>query len=140
MQTLTNLELIEKAKTVLRPRELYLGNSAGDVACALLSAQGNLYLGVCIDISSGIGFCAEHAAIAAMITAGESQIARIVAIWRENTVLPPCGRCRELMYEIDATNLETTEVVLSEAQAVKLKELLPHPYHEVWNTPPGTGI
>lgn len=140
MQTMTNLELIEKAKTVLRPRELYLGNSAGDVACALLSAQGNLYLGVCIDISSGIGFCAEHAAIAAMITAGESQIARIVAIWRENTVLPPCGRCRELMYEIDAANLETTEVVLSEAQAVKLKELLPHPYHEVWNTPSGTGI
>lgn len=132
---MTNFELIEKAKTILRPRELYLGNSAGDVACALLSVKGNLYLGVCMDISSGIGFCAEHAAIAAMITVGESQIARIVAIWGENTVLPPCGRCRELMYEIDAANLENTEVVLGLDQAVKLKELLPHPYHEVWNPP-----
>jgi cytidine deaminase len=28
--------------------------------------MNELYLGVCIDISSGIGFCAEHSAIAAM--------------------------------------------------------------------------
>ena len=86
-----------------------------------------------MDISSGIGFCAEHAAIAAMITAGESRIAKIVAVWGEDTVLPPCGRCRELMYEIDAANLESTEVILGEDRIVKLKELLPHPYHEVWN-------
>ena len=132
MNELTNLEMIEKAKTVLKPRELFLGNNAGDVACALLSASGNLYLGVCMDISSGIGFCAEHAAVAAMITAGESRIARIVAVWGENTVLPPCGRCRELMYEIDAANLESTDVILGADHAVKLKELLPHPYHEVW--------
>jgi cytidine deaminase len=134
MTEYTSLELIEKAKTVLHPRNLYLGNRAGDVACALLSADGNLYLGVCIDIGSGIGFCAEHSAIAAMITAGESRIAKIVAVWGEGTVLPPCGRCREFMYEIDEANLESTEVILGENQVVKLKELLPHPYHEVWAT------
>lgn len=132
MHELTNRELIEKAKTVLRPRELYLGNTAGDVACALLTAAGNLYFGVCIDIGSGIGFCAEHSAIAAMVTAGETRIAKIVAIWGEDTVLPPCGRCRELIYEIDAANLRSTEVILGENTTVKLKELLPHPYHEVW--------
>lgn len=132
MNKLTNLEMIEKARTVLKPRELSLGNSAGDVACALLSTSGNLYLGVCIDVSSGIGFCAEHAAIAAMITAGESGISKIVAVWGDDKVLPPCGRCREFMYEIDMTNLENTDVILSENNVVKLKELLPHPYHEVW--------
>jgi cytidine deaminase len=133
MTNLTNHELIEKARTVLNPRELYLGNRAGDVACALLSAQGNLYLGVCLDIGSGIGFCAEHTAIAAMLTAGESVIDRIVAISADGKVLPPCGRCRELMYEIDESNLTSTYVILDEARAVKLKELLPHPFHEVWN-------
>ncbi|HSL43478.1 MAG TPA: cytidine deaminase [Anaerolineales bacterium] len=132
MNELTNLEMIEAAKTVLKPRELFLGNSAGDVACALLSSNGNLYLGVCIDMSSGIGFCAEHSAIAAMITAGESRIAKIVAVWGENTVLAPCGRCREFMYGIDEANLDLTDVILGENSAVKLKELLPHPYHEVW--------
>ena len=135
MKTLYNRELIQEAMKVLRPRDLYLGNSAGAVACALLSAQGNLYYGVCIEMGSGIGFCAEHSAIAAMITAGESQIAKIVAVWGQGTVLPPCGRCRELIYEIDEANLNGTEVVLGPDSSVPLSELLPHPYHEVWGKP-----
>lgn len=133
MSNLTNHELIAKAQTVLKPRELWLENSAGDVACALLSSKGNLYLGVCIDISSGIGFCAEHSAIAAMITAGESRIEKIVAVWGENTVLPPCGRCRELMYQIDEGNLDSTDVVLGENTVIKLRDLMPHPSNEVWS-------
>jgi hypothetical protein len=36
------------------------------------------------------------------------------------------------MYEIDASNLESTEVILGADQAVKLSELIPYPYHEVW--------
>ncbi len=132
MPQYSNQDLIEKAKTVLYPRELYLGNRAGDVACALESLAGNRYLGVCIDTGSGMGFCAEHSAIAAMITARETAIVRIVAIAGDGNVLPPCGRCRELMYEIDVSNLGTTEVILSEEKSVKLSELLPHPYHEVW--------
>jgi cytidine deaminase len=131
MTDISNHDLIEKARTVLNPSELYLGNRAGDVACALLSSKGNLYLEVCIDIGSGIGFCAEHSAIAGMITAGETAIARIVAISGDGKVLPLCGRCQEFMYEIDVSNLATTEVVLDAERIVKLKELLPHPYHEV---------
>ena len=134
MKEFTNLQMIEKAKAVLHPRKLSNDNSAGDVACALLSSAGNLYFGVCIDVGSGIGFCAEHGAIAAMITAGESSIAKIVAVWGDGVVLPPCGRCREFMYQIDDTNLSNTDVILAEDHAVKLKELLPHPYGEVWNT------
>jgi len=134
MIELTNLEMIEKAKAFLGPRKLSFDNTAGDVACALLSSKGNLYYGVCIDVSSGIGFCAENSAIAAMITAGESSIAKIVAVWGEGTVLPPCGRCREFMYQIDRSNFANTDVILGENKVVKLKELLPHPYDEVWNT------
>ena len=68
-----------------------------------------------------------------MITAGESSIAKIVAVWGDGVVLPPCGRCREFMYQIDSSNLTNTEVILGENKVVKLKELLPHPYDEVWN-------
>ena len=136
MIKISNSELIKKAKTVLRPRHLTSENMAGSVACALLSSSGAIYLGVCIDVSSGMGFCAEHSAIAAMITAGESSISKIVAVWEDGTVLPPCGRCREFMYQVDKTNLTTTEVILGVNYVVKLKELLPHPYDEVWNTKP----
>jgi len=132
VKILTNVEMIEQARTVLRPRKLAGDNAAGDVACALLSASGNLYFGVCIDINSGIGFCAEHSAIAAMITAGENSISKIVAICGD-VVLPPCGRCREFMYQIDHTNLLKTEVILGADRAVKLKELLPFPWNEAWD-------
>jgi cytidine deaminase len=133
MNKLTNTELIEKARSVLRPRKLAGDGDAGDVASALQSKSGNLYLGVCIDVSSGMGFCAEHSAMAAMITAGESEIARIVAVWGKKTVLPPCGRCREFMNQIDINNLENTEVILGTEKAVKLSELLPYTAGEFWN-------
>jgi cytidine deaminase len=133
MKKRSNLQMIEKAKTVLHSRKLSGDNTAGDVACALLSSSGKIYLGVCIDISSGISFCAEHSAIAAMITAGESSIAKIVAVWGDGVVLPPCGRCREFMYQIDSTNYTNTEVVLGIDRSELLKDLLPHPCDEVWN-------
>jgi cytidine deaminase len=134
MSELTNVEMIEHAKTVLRPRTLSHENTAGDVACALLSSGGKLYLGVSIDVGSGIGFCAEQSAIAAMITAGESSISKIVAVLGDNTVLPPCGRCREFMYQIDKTNLTLADVILGEDRVVRLEELLPHPWDETWKT------
>jgi len=132
MITLTNSELISQALTYLYPRDLDHDNSAGGVACALLSGSGKLYFGVCMDIGSGIGFCAEHSAIAALITAGETRIAKIVAVAGGGVVLPPCGRCREFMYQINGANLLETDVVMSPAKSLKLRALLPHPYDEVW--------
>ena len=126
---MTNAELIEKARSVVKPRKVGNGCEAGDVGCALLTDKGNIYLGVCIDASCGIGFCAEHSAIAAMVTAGEQRISKIVAVDHE-TILPPCGRCRELMRQIDAGNMDRTDVIVASDKAVKLRELLPHPWGE----------
>jgi cytidine deaminase len=122
------IELIEMAAGVLNPRRV--GDRLfGDVACALITDAGNPYVGVCIDTGSGTGFCAEHAAIAAMVTAGEYRIDQIVAVWRDDSgllyVLPPCGRCREFIRQVDPENL-ATRVVLGREQAVALGELLPH--------------
>ncbi|GAB2596122.1 cytidine deaminase [Streptomyces capparidis] len=127
-------ELIAAAQAVLNPRRV--GDRLfGDVAAALVTDAGNLYRGVCIDTSSGMGFCAEHAAVAAMVTAGEYRIAKVVAVWRGDTgalhVLPPCGRCREFLRHIDPANLDT-EVVLGRRDSARLRELLPA--HE-WPAP-----
>jgi len=101
----------------------------GDVAATLVTAAGNRYSGVCIETGSGTGFCAEHAAIAAMVTAREYQITAIVAVWRDPDhghlhVLPPCGRCREFIHQIDPANLDT-EVVLGRDRTMRLRDLLP---------------
>ncbi|MFC2106094.1 cytidine deaminase [Candidatus Bipolaricaulota bacterium] len=129
---MTANEMIQAARRYLQPRKL--NDTTGDVACSLLSDNGNMYYGVCIDVGSGIGFCAEHSAIAAMVTAGERRISQIVAVWgvKAITVLPPCGRCRELMYQIDERNLDT-DIILAETQTVKLRDLLPHCGPEKWN-------
>jgi cytidine deaminase len=129
MAEYTNAELIEKAKSVVNARKV--GDyTVGDVGSALLTDKGNIYRGVCIDAGSGIGLCAEHSAIAAMVTAGEFRIKKIVAVWKDATdtyVLSPCGRCREFIRQIHPDNLET-EVILDTDQSTKLAELLP--YHD----------
>jgi len=99
--------------------------TAAAVAAALLTEAGNLYTGVSIGLACGIGFCAEHSAVAAMLQNRETFIKMIVAT-TNSRILPPCGRCRELMLQVDRRNLET-EVILADG-VVKLRDLLPHPW------------
>jgi cytidine deaminase len=127
MTQISNIELIEKAKSVLKPRKIKHGCTVGDVGCALITDKGNIYLGVCIDTCSGMGFCAEHSAIAAMVTQGEHKIRKIVAVVEGGVPIPPCGRCREFMHQIHEENLDT-EVIVGKDKSVKLKDLLPLPW------------
>ncbi|WP_206074573.1 cytidine deaminase family protein [Antribacter gilvus] len=123
----TDRELIAQAASVLNPR-IVDDRLFGDVGSALLTDVGNLYRGVCIDTPSGTGFCAEHAAIAAMVTAGEYRIERIVAVWRDDDgalhVAPPCGRCRLFIGQIDPGNRDTV-VILGPHERRPLHALLP---------------
>ena len=96
---------------------------AGSVASALLTTQGNVYTGINIDIACGIGFCAEHSAISEMLKHRETEIEMIVAT-RSSAVIPPCGRCRELMYQVDVKNLNT-KIFVSEDRWMTLDKLLP---------------
>ncbi len=117
-------ELIEAARRVQGMFRLRKdGMSAGAVGAALQSAGGRIYTGVCIDLACGVGCCAEHSAIAEMLKNREAQIASIVAV-NAKGVLPPCGRCRELMAQISEANFETA-VILDVDRVVPLRELLP---------------
>lgn len=123
MTEISNEQLVQKAKSVVRPKKISDGISSGDVGCALLAEGGNIYLGVCIDAFCGIGFCAEHSAIAAMVTNGEFRIKKIVAVTKDG-IIPPCGRCREFICQIDEGNWDT-DVIIGENKVVKLRDLLP---------------
>src|SRR5690242_5350009 len=111
MDDATRDRLLEAARSVLAPRRLSQTVEVGGVGAALLTPSGNIYKGVCIDTASSLGFCAEHAAAGAMVTAGESRIVAMVAVERDGSVVPPCGRCRELVVQLDAANSET-QVIL----------------------------
>lgn len=97
----------------------------GYVGAALVTDRGNLYTGINVSLYCGIGFCAEHSAVAEMIKHGETKIRKIVAATAQGAVLPPCGRCRELLYQVDAANLDTA-VIVGGGETQALRELLPH--------------
>jgi cytidine deaminase len=73
-------QLIDRATAVLQTRELSPECTVGEVSAALLTTKGNVYVGISISAGCGIGFCAEHIAVAAMVTQGESRVQRLVAI------------------------------------------------------------
>ena len=130
--------LIEIALTSLNPRTPNDGDTrVGSVAAALQAIDGNIYTGVCIDTNCGMGFCAEHSAIAAMITAGGiAVIGKIVAVAQKNKnadtyIYAPCGRCRQFMKEIDPKNLHA-RIILSTIESHSLLDLLP--FHN-WKEP-----
>jgi len=77
-----------------------------------------------------MGFCAEHAAAAAMITAGEHRVVMMIAVNWDGRVLPPCGRCREFISQLHDDNLDA-EVRVADDTVVRLRELLPHDWRAV---------
>ena len=81
---------------------------------------------MCIDTASTLGMCAERNAIANMITNGESQIDKVVAVMEDGSVGSPCGACREYMMQLDKDSGEIEILTdLEMLQIVRLKELIP---------------
>ncbi len=120
-------ELFAKAKMVLNPRNISNSVDAGGVAAAVLSKDGNIYTGVCIDTACSIGMCAERNALSTMITNGENKIDKLVCIGNHDNIMLPCGVCREFMMQLDNEN-ENIEILtnIDTKDTVTLKELLPN--------------
>lgn len=95
----------------------------GHVACALLTDKGNVYTGISINAKCGIGFCAEHSAIADMLKAGESKIVKLVSA-SENSVVVPCGRCLEFIRQVNDENINA-KVLLGNNEVKTVDTLLP---------------
>ncbi len=114
------------ARKVQYERKISSLIDAGAVSAALLTKKGNIYVGVCIDTACSLGMCAERNAIANMITNGESQIAKIVAVMPEGKAGMPCGACREFMMQLEKGAGEIEILCDYETKkVVKLKTLIP---------------
>jgi cytidine deaminase len=101
----------------------------GGVGAAILTKKHNIYTGISLDNACGIGFCAEHAAVAEMLKNNETEFLLCVAVSKRNKVLPPCGRCRELLYQINKENLKA-KIVVDSDKIMTLGELLPLQWQE----------
>ena len=119
--------MFEAAKKVQNGRRVSDYVEAGRVAAAILTASGNIYTGVCVDTCSTLGICAERNAIFNMLTNGEQEIAKVLAIMGSGRTGAPCGACRELMVQLMPERYQDVEIMLDyEAERiVTLGELTP---------------
>lgn len=126
---MTKAQLIIAAKKIALKKDSGNRCVSGEVGAALKTRSGKIYKGINIDCACGIGFCAEHSAISSMLLDQESEIEMIVAVNCKGKIIPPCGRCRELIYAIDKNNLGAS-IIISKTETIKLFKLLPLRWQE----------
>lgn len=105
-------EMYESAKSVLNARKISDYVTAGEVSAAILSGSGKIYTGICVDTCSTLGICAERNAIFNMLTNGESEIKKVLAILPDGKTGAPCGACRELMVQLMPEKYREIEIML----------------------------
>lgn len=120
-------ELYSAAKAAQNARKISDYVTAGEVSAAILSGSGKIYTGICVDTCSTLGICAERNAIFNMLTNGESEIKKVVAVLPDGKTGAPCGACRELMVQLMPESCKDVEIMLDYEQekVITLGELTP---------------
>lgn len=120
-------DLYLAAKAVQNERQISEYVTAGGVSAAILSASGRIYTGVCVDTCCTLGICAERNAIFNMLTNGEHEIRKVLAIMPDGHCGAPCGACRELMTQLTPDSYREIEIMIDyeTKRIVTLGELTP---------------
>ena len=99
------------------------------VGAAIESINGAVYTGCNIENASyGLTMCAERVAVFKALSEGIRQFRRIVIAADTETLTPPCGACRQILWEF----CKDIEVVLvnpaGKSESMRLKDLLPRAF------------
>lgn len=119
--------LVEAARTA---RERAVADFSGfKVGAALETTDGHIITGCNIENASyGLTVCAERVAIFKAVSEGHRAFRRIVVVADTASPTPPCGACRQIMWEFCGD----IEVVMANLAAVtatlQMRELLPLPF------------
>ncbi len=115
------------AKAVRNERRISEYVTCGEVSAAVLSGTGKIYTGICVDTCSTLGICAERNAIFNMLTNGDQEIKKVIAILPDGSSGAPCGACRELMVQLMPETYKDIEIMLDYKQekTVTLEKLTP---------------
>ena len=84
---------------------LYLAGRQ-EVGAAVRTASGEIFAGIHLETAVGwANICGEVAAICCMLSAGHRDLDTVAAVWRDpegqHVLLPPCGRCREVISDLN---------------------------------------
>lgn len=120
--------LFSKAQQVLQSS--YSPYSKYKVGACLLTSTNKMYAGTNIENASyGLTLCAEAAAIAHMIAAGDNKIKALLVMANHDSMCSPCGACRQRIAEFSN---EQTLVYMCNAHKIiettTIKALLPYTF------------
>jgi cytidine deaminase len=99
------------------------------VGAALLTRSGKIHAGCNVENASyGLTMCAERVALFKALSEGDREFAAIVVVAETASPTPPCGPCRQLLWEFCgdiSVVMATPAGIVAEWQ---MKDLLPLPF------------
>lgn len=119
--------LVEAAlEARLRARAPYSGFRVG---AALEEAGGRIFSGCNVESASyGLTMCAERVAAFRAVSEGARQFTRLVVAADSDTPTPPCGACRQVLWEL-CGDVEILLVNLKGGvESIRLSALFPRPF------------
>lgn len=120
---LLGLARIESIKARTRAYAPYSGFAVG---AALLAADGTVWKGCNVESGSyGLTICAERAGLVSAVAGGKRQFHAVVVATGAASPTPPCGACRQLLYEFAPEALVVMLSTKGEERWTTMDRLLP---------------
>ncbi len=99
------------------------------VGAAIEAADGSVFTGCNIEnVSYGLTVCAERVALWKALSEGARQFRRIAIVTGANVIVPPCGACRQLLWEYCGDIPVHLHSMTGLDEQYQLSALLPHPF------------
>ncbi|MGI8408302.1 MAG: cytidine deaminase [Pyrinomonadaceae bacterium] len=123
----TEKDLIEAATKVRD--NAYAPFSDFRVGAALETDDGEIFAGCNVESASyGLTVCAERVAIWKAVSEGEKKFTRIAVVVDTEELTPPCGVCRQIIWEFCGDIPVTFSNLHGKVETVQMKELLPRAF------------
>src|ERR671916_301608 len=120
-------ELVEAAREV-RERA-YAPYSNFKVGAAIRTNEGKIYTGCNIESASyGLTVCAERVAIWKAVSEGERQFTELAVVADTETLTPPCGTCRQIIWEFARGAAIVFANLEGESEEFHIADLLPRAF------------
>jgi len=99
------------------------------VGAAIEDANGRIHTGCNVENATyGLTVCAERVALFKAISEGARQFRRVAVAADTDTLTPPCGACRQVLWEF-CGDIEIALVnPRSKVETFRLKDLFPRPF------------
>ena len=99
------------------------------VGAALQTKNGKVFTGCNIENASyGLTICAERVAIFKAVSEGESEFSHLAVAADTETLTPPCGACRQIIWEFCGNVPVTFSNLQGKTETMQMSELLPHAF------------